>query len=61
MSAPRYGVKYANGTYTGDITGEYRLAQAYIRTIAGAATVYEVGSKDDPEVKPNAGERDAKS
>lgn len=53
MTPPRYGVKYPGyGNYTGGITESFRDAQAYARGYKDAV-VYEVGTKDDPEVKRN--------
>ena len=45
----RYGVKYRTTQegYTGGIADSYRLAAAYASAHGG--TVYEVGSRDDPE------------
>ena len=45
----RYGVRYrtADFGYTGGIADTYRLAAAYASAHGG--TVYEVGSRDDPE------------
>ena len=49
MTAPRYGIKNPDGSYTGGISESYSLACAYARTVKG--TVYTVGGPDDPEGK----------
>ena len=48
MNAPRYGIKYPDGSYTGGITADHSLAAHYARL--HKAVVYKVGSSDDPEV-----------
>ncbi len=49
VSAPRYGVEWPDGTYTGAISDQQRLAASYARNHNGKA--YEVGSASDPEKK----------
>jgi len=56
VSAPRFGVAWPDGSYTGGITDSYRDACAYARTVPGA-TVYPVGSDADPEEWLKSGER----
>ena len=43
----RYGIAWADGDFTGPITDEYRLAQAYARTFGGK--VYDSHDKTDAE------------
>lgn len=48
MNAPRYGVLWPDGSFTGGISFSYRDTAAYAKNHDGS--VYEVGSAEDPEV-----------
>ena len=51
MSAPRYGIRWPNGTFTGGITDRHAYAVAYVSNAGIGGHVYLVGSPQDPEVK----------
>jgi hypothetical protein len=45
--SPDYGITWPDGSFTGAITDQYRLAVAYAKAHEGR--VYEVGGPADPE------------
>ncbi len=42
----RYGIKYPDGSFSGEITDQFRLAQAYARDHDGV--VYDIEDQTDP-------------